>query len=115
MLPNACAGLMCAALAAFAMAPPLGAEEGLARVQGVVTVDGVPLREGKLALHADGARPIEIPIKEGKYTADKVPAGKKIVTVKGAGVPTKYGSPDTSGLIVEIETGANELDFDLKS
>jgi hypothetical protein len=97
------------------LASLLGADDGLASVKGTVTLNGVPLADGKLKLHVSGAKPIELPIKGGKYAGDKVPAGMRTVTIEGAGVPAKYGSPETSPLRVEIKAGANELVFDLKS
>jgi hypothetical protein len=108
--------LLCAiAIVASGMSPPREADEALGMVKGAVTLNGVPLKEGKLSLHTPGAKPIELPIKDGKYAGDKVPTGAKTVTIEGAGVPAKYGSPETTSLTVEIKAGANELVFDLTS
>jgi hypothetical protein len=93
----------------------LGADEAFGTVKGFVTVDGKPLAEGKLKLHTAGAKPIELPIKDGKYARDKVPTGTKTATVEGVGVPAKYGSAGTSPLKVEIKAGANELAFELRT
>lgn len=108
--------LFCSAvLLAFAPAWLIAADEGASGIKGTVTVNGKPLPDGKLVLHADGAKPVELSIKDGKYAGDKVPPGTRIVTIEGVGVPAKYGSPETSGLTVEIKAGANELAFDLKT
>jgi hypothetical protein len=109
------AALFCAAiLLAFAAALNAAPTDGVASVSGMVALNGKPLPAGKLALHVAGAKPLELEITDGKYAGDKVPIGKRIATIKGVGVPAKYGSPETSGLIVEIKAGANVLDLQLK-
>ena len=97
----------------FSQPYSLRAADALASVKGEVRLDGKPLAAGKILLHAEGAKPLEIPIKDGKYSADKVPTGKKTVTMEGRGVPAKYSSRDTSSLTVDVTAGANELIFEL--
>jgi hypothetical protein len=85
-------------------------------LSGAVTINGVPLPEGKLGLHAAaGKKPLTLPIKDGKFRSEKIAAGEYTVTIVGTGVPVKYGSPATSSLKVSIGSGANEIVFDLKA
>jgi hypothetical protein len=116
MLPLLIRAALAIALATLVISQhSLRAAEAFASVIGKVTVDGKPLAEGKILLHTDGVKPVEIPIKDGKYSADKVPTGLKTVTIEGKGVPAKYSSRETTSLTVEVKAGANELLFELKS
>ncbi|HZN35546.1 MAG TPA: alpha/beta hydrolase, partial [Pirellulaceae bacterium] len=84
-----------------------------ASLKGTVTIAGAPLPEGKVELHAAGAEPVVLEIRNGAYSAT-VPIGKFSVTILGKGVPEKYSAPAVSPLKVEITATANEIRFDLK-
>lgn len=107
--------LWCFILCIAPTAVALWSAEESGSVQGTVTVGGQPLTSGKIKLHSGGAKkPIELTIKEGKFGPEKVPAGGYAVTIEGAGVPASYSSDRTTPLTVEISSGANEIDVDLK-
>ncbi|MCI0357390.1 MAG: hypothetical protein L0211_02760 [Planctomycetaceae bacterium] len=90
------------------------AAEGAGSVNGRVTLNGVPLAEGKLLLCRPGDKEkVETPIKAGLFAIEMVAAGKYDVAIQGGGVPAKYTSLDTSGLTVEIKAGKNEFAFAL--
>jgi|SRR5688500_9707480 hypothetical protein len=116
MLPLLIRTALAIALATFVVPDQrLMAADGLANVKGKVTVDGRPLPEGTILLHAEGVAPIEVSVKDGAFSAEKVPFGERTVTIKGKGVPGKYSSRETTPLKVALRVGANEVNFDLKS
>jgi len=97
---------------------PAHAADGTGSVSGRVTLDGVPLAEGKLLLRKPGEKEkatIQTPIKAGKFMVEIIPPGKYAVAIQGAGVPAKYTSPDVSGLLVEVKPGTSVFDFSLTS
>jgi hypothetical protein len=49
-----------------------------------------------------------------EFTAARVVAGQKNVSIEGAGVPEKYKLPQVSGLSIEVKTGRNQVEFDLR-
>ena len=63
----------------------------------------------------------------GKYKTDRAPAGKNLVSIETESlqwgnegayipIPSKYNSPATSGLEVELKAGENEnVDFALEA
>jgi len=91
------------------------AADGVATVIGRVTLNGKPLAKGKILLHSEAAAPVEMLIADGAFSADKVPLGKKTVTIEGTGIPGKFSARETTELTVEIKAGANEINFELKS
>ena len=108
--------ILSASLAAFIVCSHLAsADDGVATVIGRVTLNGKPLAEGKIRLHGEGAKPVEMLISDGKYSADKAPLGEMTVTIEGKGVPTKFSARETTELRVSIRAGANEINFELKS
>jgi hypothetical protein len=90
-----------------------GADDKTASIEGKVTYSEKPVAEGKLAFHPDKGKPIEATIKDGAYSADKIPEGEMIVTVKAKGIPLRYADPKTSPLRYVAKKGANELDLAL--
>ncbi|MDR2643710.1 MAG: hypothetical protein LBC74_13055 [Planctomycetaceae bacterium] len=102
-------------------------------LDGVVTIDGVPVNDGMLSFaptSGAGGRGVRTNIVAGKYTAKKVPVGEVDVTftaVKKTGkkfqamgvevdeqisiVPEKY----KEGIKIEIITGQKKHDFILTS
>lgn len=112
-----------------------------AKVHGIVTLNGDPLEFGSILFMPEGNFPsAEGTIKEdgtydmGTYAAaDGAVLGKHTViinarvasggslpedAVKGAAgtvsaIPERYGDPSKSGLIAEVQSGANEIDFEL--
>ncbi len=115
MLPFLSRAALTIAVATFLLPSYSLAADAEASVKGTVTMDGKPVAEGKVTLHAEGGKSVETPIKDGKYMAAKVPTGVKTVTIEGKGVRAKYSSAETSPLKAEIVAGDNELLFDLKS
>jgi hypothetical protein len=93
-------------------APSVAVADG--EVAGTIRIDGKPLAGGKIAFHRDNGQFVGSKVKDGKYKVDRVPAGILRVTLEGKGVPLKYASEDTSGLVVEVvEDGPNRFDFDV--
>ena len=128
-----------AGLGAGCIPPPKDLE---GRVDGVVTLDDVPLSGGKLDLVSEGGS-LSVPIgPDGRFRVPTVPAGRYKVAVgpvparqnaskvagalrhgdneahddpkasKGPSVPKKYQNPATSGL--EVEVGGKAIPFDIK-
>jgi hypothetical protein len=94
-------------------APPArlrAADEDAGTVQGTVTLKGEPLAEGKVSFHPDKGKPVKADVKDGKFTAKDVPAGRHKLAVEGKGVPAQYSSPDRTPLLVEVKPGDNTLD-----
>lgn len=110
-LCSAALGLVASVLVASDHSVRAAADE--APVQGIVTVNGRPVAAGKVILHGQVGKPVETPVKDGKYLAARVPTGEKTVTIEGKGVPAKYSSVETSPLKAAIVAGQNELDFEL--
>lgn len=102
------------ALVLLAPGPRSLAADDFAAVKGKVTVDGKPVPAGRITFHIGdqfaGAR-----IKAGAYKADRIAAGDYTVTIEFPGSPPKYASEEHSELKVALRTGANEVNFDLKS
>ena len=125
------------AVAAFA----LGCGNGLARVEGIVTLDDEPVRGGDgvratVFFHpADGGSAAvglvdetgryelktgaETGVSPGEY-AVTVTATQKVMPRSGGGTPTgrrisppKYATPTTSGLRFTVESGRNTIDLGL--
>ena len=113
MLPFLFRAALASTLTAVLLSAYSLAADAEAFVKGTVTVDGKPVTEGKVILHAKVGKPVETPIKDGKYMTAKVPTGVKTVTIEGKGVPAKYSSAETSPLKAEIVAGENELVFEL--
>jgi len=86
------------------------ADDETASVQGKITYNGKPVAEGKVAFHPEKGKAIEATIKDGAYSADKVPVGEMTITVKAKGIPAKYADPKTSPLRYEAKKGSNTLD-----
>jgi hypothetical protein len=94
---------------------------------GTVTFDGKALQGGTLRfLSQDGTVNASAMIAEGgKYSTDRASVGKNKVSVDTeslkfgnaaayVAIPTKYTSPNTSGIEVELKPGENEnVDFAL--
>jgi hypothetical protein len=84
-------------------------------VTGTIRIDGKQLVGGKITFYQENGQFIGSKIKDGKYKIDRVPARNLRVTVEGKGVPLKYTSDETSGLVVEVvEGGPTVIDLDLK-
>ncbi len=128
---------MASALAIFgAVAALVGCGDSVktADVSGTVTYDGKPVEEGAISfVPADGKGPSGGgTIKDGKYTATKVPVGNAKVRISAAkvvgaakedkdapgrppltkeSIPEKYNTK--SDLTFEVKSGANEKNWDL--
>jgi hypothetical protein len=83
-------------------------------VSGTITMDGQPVAGGKIAFHREDGQFVGTKFKDGMYKVDRVPAGTLTVTLDGKGVPLKYASEDTSGLVVQVRGDVpNRIDFDV--
>jgi hypothetical protein len=91
-------------------------------VSGTVSFNGQAVASGKivsLPRNPAGQQPSG-PIISGKYRLtsfalnDGAMPGTYFVVVVAPGVPARYQSQATSGLIAQIQQGANMMDFDLK-
>jgi hypothetical protein len=102
--------------------------EGRTITSGTVTLDGQPLRGGTVTFTSKDNAILNTATNiraGGKYRTDRAPAGKNLVSIEteslqwgNAGayvqIPSKYNSPATSGLEVELKPGENEnVDFAL--
>jgi hypothetical protein len=109
------------------------------RLQGRVTSEGLPAREGTVcvysadlgaggsaALGADGAYAIPEPLRPGRYSVAILPPSEppteedtaaspgKVSPGRDYGIPpAKYRDPKRSGLVVDIEPGDNTFDVDM--
>ena len=81
---------------------------------GLITLNGKPLAAGKITFHRDNGQFLGSKVKDGNYTIDRVPTGTLRVTIDGPGVPLKFASEETSGLIVKAEEANNRFDFVLR-
>jgi len=84
-----------------------------ARVAGHISVSGSPLPLGRVLFHSADGPIVGAQVTAGKYSLPKLPIGKFSVTVDGNGVPAKYADQN-GGLVVEVNDGANTIDFDLR-
>jgi hypothetical protein len=124
--------LMLAALAIVAFiagcSPTPTGPKDRAVVSGIVTFDGKPLPGGVLNFQST-ERPVGATtmIKSGgAYSTDRAPLGNNVVTIETASlqfgngaafvrIPVKYSDPKSSGLVVDVHSGANEnVNFELK-
>ncbi|MDY3552496.1 hypothetical protein R5W24_001579 [Gemmata sp. JC717] len=128
------------AVTAFAAAVALvGCSDGpdLADVSGTVSYDGKPLDDGAITfVPADGkGGTAGGVIKDGKYTAARVPTGHTKVVISGSKVvgkkkvyptpnspempvtaellPPKYSDPAKTELTHEVKSGTNEKNWEL--
>jgi|SRR5579883_187688 len=134
-----CVRYACAAIVFAASTLVLGCsgEGDTADVSGVVKYDGKEVEDGGITFFpADGKGPSGgATIKNGKYTASKVPVGNTKVVITGSKVvgkkkvydtpdsperpitqellPKKYSDKEKSELTFEVKRGANEKDWDL--
>jgi hypothetical protein len=86
----------------------------IAAVDGKVSVDGKPLAKGKLSFRPEKGKAIAVEVKDGKYSATKIPFGTYRVTVSGSGVPRKYSGVKTTSLEAKLTKASQNLDFSLK-
>jgi len=98
------------ALALTVLAPAWARAEVVA-VKGKVTLNGQPLPAGKVLFHLENGKSVEIPIKEGFYSSDRVPVGQMPITVQGKGVPAKYTQAKTTPLRAVIKKERNQIDI----
>jgi hypothetical protein len=82
-------------------------------VQGSVTFKGNPVTAGKIVFHTTGEKTAVLEIKDGKFKGNIAAAGKMNVTLEFKGIPEKYGSEGTSGLVFDIQEGENHLALEL--
>ena len=110
---------------------------GRGSVRGTITVAGKPLPQGSITfLPAAGDRdPVTAAVIDGVYDTGPMPTGAARITIMHsmtppapAGgdrasrrlpadtprVPPMYHSPDTSGLSLPVQPGANTFDYDIR-
>ncbi|AMV29247.1 hypothetical protein VT84_32935 [Gemmata sp. SH-PL17] len=125
-----------AVLAGAAALVGCSGEPDLVEVTGAVSFDGAPIEDGAIRFYpTDGKNPAGGTIKDGKYTATKVPVGTSKVVISGAKVvnkkkiyntpnspempvtaellPDKYSKPDKTTLTFEAKRGTNEKNWEL--
>ncbi len=119
-------GLLFAFLVGIGLVAGCGSgSDQLGEITGTVTYDGKPVEEGAITFIAlDGKSPTAGGVvKDGKYTATKVPVGAakvSITAVKVVGKKKAYdapGSPEvpvTESLLPPKYNHATELKFDVK-
>ncbi len=88
---------------------------GDGKVSGVVTYKGKPVEAGRIIFHLPGGEFVGVKIAaDGKYTLRRVPEGGWVVTVEGKGVPEKYAGEATSSVKVNVKTGEQTFDIELR-
>lgn len=102
-------------------------DENRTSISGVVTLNGEPLKAGKIRFDSkDTGRGTSASIRsEGRYSTNRVPLGENIVTIDTevlqfgsphlyTKIPEKYADPSRSGLSVDVQPGTNEnVNFEL--
>ena len=83
------------------------------KVQGMVTINGKPLASGRIFFHLDNGQFVGARVSNGRYTVDRVPVGKRKVTVEGMGVPARFKEEDRTPLVVTVKTGSAVHDIGL--
>jgi hypothetical protein len=103
------------ALAAFLVTShPARADEETSAVKGTVTLNGEPLKKGKIFFYIDEDQFVGAKIKNGEFSVEKVPIGDRHITVEGEGVPTKYSDYQKTPLRVAVTKDGQTLNLDLK-
>jgi Carboxypeptidase regulatory-like domain len=114
--------LTLALLAAVALLGPnrLAADEELATVTGVVTLNGKTVAGARVFLHVGDGQFVGAKTDEnGRYKIARIPVGMHTVTVESPAdgkvpVPGKYASEEQSGIRADVKKGTNEFNVDLK-
>jgi hypothetical protein len=102
------------AIAASLGMPATASGEDAATVKGTVTVRGKPLATGRIFFYAGNDQFVGAKIKDGKYTVNNVPGGRRSVSIEGDGVDKRYTSEDKTPLRVEIAKGYLTVDIELR-
>jgi outer membrane biosynthesis protein TonB len=99
-------------------AAPMPKAKGDAGSGGKVMVAGKPLAAGEVTAVSTTLpvpRVFTAPVKDGAFRfAEAIPAGRYRAIVTGAGVPAKYHTVTTSGLVLEFASSPANIDLDLK-
>ena len=103
--------LFLALVVGLVWAPALTAAPATGSVQGKVTLFGKPLAAGKLWFHPAKGKPVVATVKNGAYSAAKVPVGELRITLEGKGVPKKYAAVKTTPLTLTVQKGENNCDL----
>ncbi|MBA4188682.1 MAG: hypothetical protein C0467_11845 [Planctomycetaceae bacterium] len=87
-------------------------------ITGKLTLKGQPLAAGELTIVSLGLaqpRVYSTAVKEGSYSfAEVIPPGKYVVIVAAKGIPEKFQTTTSSGIMIDVKAGASSHDFDLK-
>ena len=84
-----------------------------AKASGSISVAGKPLSDGSVCLHSGDGQIIGARIANGQFRIPKAPIGRFRVTIEGDGVASRY-SGNTSELSVEVRSGVNTFNFELR-
>jgi hypothetical protein len=83
---------------------------------GTYLIKNVPVGKGKVGVTAQDPKKIEenrkiaAALREGHT----MPAGRPQIDAKLNVIPNSYGTPESSGLVVDVKTGTTTYDIDLK-
>ncbi len=111
---------------------PVGCSGNWGTVSGTVTLDGTPLREGTITFHPQGEGPTAYgKVRDGSFTIrtgqkEGLLPGKYKVTIAHMTIPEsgssekakfltpeRYSRPETSGLEADVNSGDNNLKFEM--
>jgi hypothetical protein len=104
-------------LAFLTAGPHVTAGDKTTSVTGKITfLDGTPLAGGTIILYAAGDDQfVGTKIKaDGTYKIVRVPVGKHMVAIKSKGVPARYGSEDTSAIVLDVIGTETRGQYDIK-
>ena len=92
------------------------ADEEVAAIQGQVTLDGKPLAGGRIILFTNNSDQfVGCKLKDGSFKLDRVNVGNYKIIIEGNGVPAKYTTEETTGILIGVRAGKNDFRLDLKS
>ena len=78
-----------------------------------VSLDGKPLKGGRIFFHLPKDQFMGCKIKSGKCKLDCVPAGTYKITIESKGLPSRYSSFEQAVLVCEVVPGPGKNVFEL--
>jgi hypothetical protein len=88
----------------------------LTKLAGEVSVDGKPMKKGRILFYDSEGQIAGCIIRDGKYKIEEPNVGEQVVTIDGQNVANRYSDSEKSGLICEIGQNIdNRFDFHLSS
>ncbi len=93
------------------------------KVQGAIALDGKAVQDGRIVLRSvDSKGKAQGRVKDGKFEVDHVKPGKYNVAIRpvagtkdDARLPEKYRTTDASGVTVQVNEGANQVNLELST